>query len=145
VRDFGVDGEVKRGSGEWWFSWVLEGRALQDVWIVPPRGLRTQGTWEIHRTSAPNNRYGTTVRWFDQKLKQWRIVWVNPVSGAVNSLTGKREGDRMVLEGEEDGHAIRWTFNDIQPASFVWRGESRHHDGSWKLEAEFRLRRISPG
>ena len=28
----------RRRNGEWHFGWVLEGRAIQDVWIVPPRG-----------------------------------------------------------------------------------------------------------
>lgn len=135
VTDFDTGGQVRRGTGEWWFSWVLEGRALQDVWIAPPRGQRSE-------RSAVNNRYGTTVRWFDRSSGQWRIVWVNPVTGAINLLAGKREGDRVILEGEEGMNAIRWSFNNIRPESFVWRGESRSGDG-WRLDAEFRLKRIA--
>ena len=34
------DGMTRRRPGEWHFGWALEGRAIQDVWIVPPRGQR---------------------------------------------------------------------------------------------------------
>ena len=37
IRD---DGTQRRRPGEWHFGWALEGRAIQDVWIVPPRGER---------------------------------------------------------------------------------------------------------
>lgn len=35
VTDFPEDGTKHQHQGEWHFSWVLEGRAIQDVWIVP--------------------------------------------------------------------------------------------------------------
>ncbi len=38
VRQFSEDGTERRRAGEWHFGWALEGRAIQDVWIVPPRG-----------------------------------------------------------------------------------------------------------
>jgi hypothetical protein len=143
VRDFDRDGRVRSGAGEWWFSWVLEGRAIQDVWIVPPRAQRSDTGGNRRRSGTPSDRYGATVRWFDRQSGQWRVVWVNPVSGAVNRLAGRRDGDRIVLEGEEDGHPIRWSFNDIRPNSFIWLGESLEKNGSWRLEAEFRLKRIA--
>jgi uncharacterized protein len=143
VTDFDRDGQVRSGTGEWWFCWVLEGRAIQDVWIVPSRAQRSVRGGNRTHPGEPNDRYGTTVRWFDRQSGQWRIVWVNPVSGAVNRLAGRRDGDRIVLEGEEDDHRIRWSFNDIRPNSFIWRGESFQKAGSWNLEAEFRLKRIA--
>lgn len=101
VTDFDPGGQVRPGTGEWWFSWVLEGRALQDVWIVPPRAQRSQWTSGVsNHPGAANNRYGTTVRWFDRSSGQWRIAWVNPATGAINLLGGKREGDRIILQGE---------------------------------------------
>src|SRR5580692_2635318 len=35
VYDYKDDGTKTVSKGEWHFSWVLEGRAIQDVWIVP--------------------------------------------------------------------------------------------------------------
>lgn len=143
VKDFDRDGQVRTGPGEWWFSWVLEGRAIQDVWIVPARAQRSVTGGNMTRPGAPNDRFGTTMRWLNRQSGQWRMVWVNPVSGAMNLLAGRRDRDRIVLEGEQDGHPIRWSFNDIRQNSFIWRGESREHDGSWRLEAEFRLKKIA--
>ena len=43
VSWFDVDGRLSRQErGEWHFCWVLEGRAIQDIWIVPPRDARNQ-------------------------------------------------------------------------------------------------------
>ena len=56
VRDINTDGTVRTGRGEWWFSSVIEGRALQDVWISPPRRERGQAK----PPNAANDRYGTT-------------------------------------------------------------------------------------
>ena len=137
VRDFGADGLVTEASGEWWFAWVLEGRAMQDVWISPARADRAA------HAKAAKNRYGTTIRRFDREAGLWRITWINPVSGATNHLAGKREGDRIVLLGEEDGTLMRWSFNDIRSHTFTWIGESRRSDGAWRKEAEFELERLS--
>ncbi|WP_204280043.1 hypothetical protein, partial [Raoultella ornithinolytica] len=32
VSAFMPDGSVRKRPGEWHFGWVLEGRAIQDVW-----------------------------------------------------------------------------------------------------------------
>lgn len=139
VRDVDADGQVREGSGEWWFAWVLEGRAIQDVWISPPRHERDKP----RKPAAANDRYGSTIRYFDRDAGLWRITWINPVSGVENRLAGRRDGDRIVLEGEDDGHAIRWGFHEIKSTSFVWIGETRGADDRWIRQAEFRLRRLN--
>lgn len=137
VTDFDEDGSVRTGTGEWWFSWVLEGRAVQDVWIVPARAER------LEKRQTAENRYGSTVRYYDKTADLWRIVWINPVTGALNTLQGRRSGDRIALEGTEAGNPIRWTLEDIKPNRFLFRGEERTKAGAWRLAAEFRLRRIA--
>jgi hypothetical protein len=139
VRDIDDDGRVRVGEGEWWFAWVLEGRAIQDVWIVPSRGKRTTG---VADPAFADPRYGTTVRWYDHHAGLWRVVWINPVTGVTNALSGGREGDSIVLRGEDQGRPIRWRFDDIRCDSFVWRGEAQSRKAGWHLGAEFRLRRI---
>lgn len=139
VTDIDGDGRERRGEGEWWFAWVLEGRAIQDVWISPPRGKRGG----LSDPAAADNRYGTTVRWLDRRGGLWRIVWVNPVTGVMSVLAGRREDDRIILLGEDSEGAFRWSFNDIRPDSFVWRGETRDPHGEWRLGTEFRLKRLA--
>jgi hypothetical protein len=125
-------------KGEAHFGWVLEGRAVQDVWIRPPRSQR----------SAPQDKladtYGTTLRVWDPAIQAWRITWINPISGSRDELTGRRCGNDVVQIGRHtDGTPIRWIFTEITPESFRWIGEALGTDGkTWKLEAEFHARRM---
>jgi hypothetical protein len=137
VVDHLADGP-RHSRGEWHFGWVLEGRAIQDVWISPPRAERGPDD----EVRAPN-RYGSSVRFYDEALGAWRVTWINPVSGAQNHLVGRREGGDVVQEGRaEDGSLIRWSFTEIAADACLWRGEvSRDEAATWQLQAEFRLRR----
>jgi hypothetical protein len=129
------DGSVSRSSGEVIFGWIIDGRALQDIWI-----------WHEKGRSTNERGIGTTLRIFDSKSGKWRIVWVAPEAGIIKTLTGGAVGDRIVLEGKaDDGSSLRWSFNDIRNDSFVWRGETSGDEGkTWRLTAEYHMRRRSP-
>jgi hypothetical protein len=125
-------------KGEAHFGWVLEGRAVQDVWIMPQ---------VPERRGAPDracNMYGTTLRVWDAGIQAWRVTWINPVSGARDELVGRRSGRDIVQTGTHaDGTPIRWKFTEITPDSFRWTGEALAADGeTWTLEGEFRARRM---
>lgn len=60
VRWFEDGRETRRENGEWHFSWILDGRAVQVVWIVPSRPARAAG--------AKSYEYGTSVRFYDAAL-----------------------------------------------------------------------------
>lgn len=66
-------------------------------------------------------------------------MWFAPEANVVTTVSGGAVGDRIVLHGEdEDGSVRRWSFNDIRPDSFVWRGERSSDQGTtWRLEAEY--------
>jgi uncharacterized damage-inducible protein DinB len=119
------------------FYWVLEGRAVQDVWIMPRRAERTELLDRAH------NMFGTTLRVWDPSIQAWRVTWVNPVTGSRDELIGRRIGKDVVQIGTHaDGTPIRWTFTDVTPDSFHWIGEALDPDGrTWKLQGEFRARR----
>ncbi|MGH9601033.1 MAG: hypothetical protein ACRD24_01480 [Terriglobales bacterium] len=138
VFDYESDGTRRASRGEWHFGWVLEGRAIQDVFIVPPRSTRAGGV-----PAGQRNTYGATLRVYDPKSDTWSITWVSAVSGVRNTLVGRKQGEDIVQEGtDEDGNPIRWIFSDITPDSFRWRGEVSHDQGkTWSKEAEFFLRR----
>jgi hypothetical protein len=138
VYDYRADGTRSVNKGEWHFSWVLEGRAIQDVWIVPPVSLRDPST------SKENNRYGTTLRIYDPEIGAWRVFWFNPVTQDRSQLVARRVGGTIVQQGiDDDGSFVRWTFQDIKADTFVWRGEfSRDGGRTWRLDAEFIACRI---
>jgi hypothetical protein len=138
VVDYEADGTRRTSSGEAHFAWVLEGRAIQDLWIIPPRSARKPGQ------PTKGNRYGTTLRVYDPTEDVWRVTWINPVTGVHEELIGGKQGNRIVQQGKRtDGSLIRWSFSDITPKSFHWQGESSKDNGStWRLETEFFGRRV---
>ena len=80
----GDDGTTAHGPrGEIHFGWVLEGRAIQDVWILP-------GVF-----------YGTTLRVYDPGLDAWHILWSDPVKQYYTRQIGRARGHDIVQEGKE--------------------------------------------
>ena len=134
-----VDLSSQNLKGEVHFCWVLEGRAIQDVWIMPSLADREGYPDRI------NNMYGTTLRIWDPAILAWRIRWANPVSGHEERQTGRRIDTEIVQIGARlDGTPTRWRFTEITANSFHWIGEVLESDGeSWKLEGEFQARRVN--
>ena len=120
-------------------GWVLEGRAVQDVWIMPPKSER------LGRLDTKLNMYGTTLRVWDSSIDAWRITWRNPAGNHHEEQTGGWSGKDVVQLGiRPNGTPTRWTFTEITAESFHWLGEALEADGqTWKLEGEFRGRRVS--
>jgi hypothetical protein len=131
--DYAPPGGRSEVRGEWHFARVLEGRAIQDVWIAPEKKRRTQDLPE------EGNRYGSSFRMYDAASRGWRLWWFNPVNGETDSLAARAAGDDIIQEGTRpDGTHIRWCFRDIRPRSFHWTGEKSVDGGrSWTMENEF--------
>ena len=110
--------------GEIHAGWVLEGRALQDVWILP-------GVF-----------YGTTLRVYDPTLDAWHILWSDPLRQYYTRQVGRARGKDILQVGtNSEGVATRWSFVDIADGSFHWLGERSVGTDTWQLEAEFFARR----
>ncbi len=138
TRTFAPDGTVEESEWDVRFDWVLEGRAIQDVWITPERRGRTIDWHE------PGNRYSTTLRFYDPQLDAWHIIWVNPPSGGVMRQLGRKIGDEIVQDtvGETGDARIRWVWRDITPHSFRWCNETSSDCGlTWALTQEMQGRR----
>ena len=85
----------------------------------------------------------TGVRFVDPKTDRWTVMFAAPSFAAAVRMEGGAEGDRIVLRGQDEkGALLRWSFNDIRPDSFVWRGETSHDGGkTWRLEEEHHMTR----
>ncbi len=120
------DGTRHEARGSISFGWVLGGRAIQDVWVLP-------GFF-----------HGTTLRIYDPDLEAWHILWSDPLKQYYSRQIGRAEGKDIVQNGRlEDGAAIRWRFTEITDDSFRWLGERSDDSGmSWRLEADFRAKRL---
>src|SRR5262245_5682356 len=140
-RYWAMDVAARRIKGEAHFAWVLEGLAVQDVWIMARRSDRTANL------DKKMNMYGSTLRVWDPSIEAWRITWRNPAGGHHEEQIGRRSGQDVVQVGTRpDGTPTRWTFTEITPESFHWLGEALEPDGkTWRLEGEFRAVRTRPG
>ena len=126
---FSADGTKQSGRGEIHFGWVLDGRAIQDVWILP-------GVFHV-----------TTLRVYDPELDAWHILWSDPLRQVYRRQIGRARGVDIVQEGtDSSGAPVRWSFTDITHNSFRWTGE-RSEDGgkTFWLQAEFLVTRIPAG
>jgi hypothetical protein len=133
---FDADENVRsEHRGEWHWGWVLEGRAIQDVLISPPRDQRAPG--------EESYEYGTTLRVYDPRIDAWRITFVMPVFGATVNLIARKHDDEIWLEGRGPNNDLfRWTFSEITHERVRWQGFVSSDEGlSWGRDEEIILHR----
>jgi hypothetical protein len=119
-----ADGSQSAWDGEWHFAWVLGGRGIEDV---------------ILASGAPPHARGATLRCYDASRQVWHVCFMAPASGEYVQLVGRAVGERIVQEGAgpDPQVRVRWSFLDITPTTFTWRGEVSTDAGrSWVLEQE---------
>ncbi|MGN6176389.1 MAG: hypothetical protein ACTHPS_26085 [Streptosporangiaceae bacterium] len=135
----GPGGQPATMSGELHFGWVLGGRAVQDIWIVPGRGQPGEG-------QPPLAFHGSTIRFYDPAIDAWRSTWIEPVNGRVRRFIGRPSGGEIVLLSDEEDPQLRWRFTDIAADSFTWRAEtSRDGGATWHFDEQMLATRVSSG
>jgi hypothetical protein len=133
VRWYDKAGNVVRTeAGEWHFSWVLEGRGIQDVWIVPPRSQRSADTLY---------EYGTSIRFYDPARQEWQSTWIGPMHRVVWSFAARQRGPAVILETAPDvSPKMIWSFTDITADSFLWKNQIQDDD-RWRTQQTFEAKR----
>jgi len=133
----GAGGQPASMTGELHVGWVLGGRAVQDVWIVPGRGRPGEG-------QPPLAFHGSTIRFYDPAIDAWRSTWIEPVNGRVRRFIGRPSDDGIVLLSDEDDPQLRWSFHDIAADSFTWRAEISHDGGrTWDFDEQMLATRVN--
>lgn len=126
-------GQTHGSKGELHAAWVLEGRAIQDLFIFPRRSDRTS------RPPARGDRYATTIRTYDRILRAWRVEFINPAAPETSAqLTARRCEQEIQMEGKlAGGVSIRWRYRSITATSFHYSAERPDGDGAhWQLYLE---------
>lgn len=108
-------------KGEWHFSWVLEGMAIQDVIILP------------------NYEYGTSLRIYNPNTHAWDVAY--GYTGKIIRLEAKKQDDRIVLTFIDDERR-KWVFVEIEDDYFHWQNVTVKNDGEWHINAEIYAKRI---
>jgi len=138
MTDYHPDGTTQTAKGEWHFAWVLEGRAVQDVWIVPSREER-------RRHGLPAYEYGTTIRFYDSTIDAWRVIWIGTIKkNNRHTFIAREVGDEIILEGtDSQGLPLRWIFSNITDQAFHWRDVISEDGGhTWRMQQEMAVRRM---
>jgi len=124
-----LERNLTRGELHW--RWILDGRAVQDVWM------------SIDEKTGKAIPEGTTIRFYDQKLDAWHSIWISPTQGVVKTFVARQVGTEIVLEGRtHEGDPVKWIFSEITPSSFQWRSEESRDSGkTWILKEKMQIRK----
>ncbi len=124
VLNIKPNGQTVSLKAEWHFGWVLEGRAVMDVWIAPRRS---------EQAASSRYEYGASLRFYDEAIDAWRSTWIGPVRHLVRPFIARQAGSEIVLEGGfAPGNLTRWIFSDVKPSAFRWRNiESNDEGKTW--------------
>jgi hypothetical protein len=133
-----ADGSTERKRGFVSAGWVLEGRAIQDVFAVA------------------DLFYGSTLRIYDTETAGWHCHWSDPLRQVYFQMIGRSRGGEIVNEGREPESlarvygaqsasdrpaTLRWIFSDITDTTFRWRSERSTDETNWQLQREYFARR----
>ena len=108
-------------KGEWHFSWVLEGMAIQDVIILP------------------DYEYGTSLRIYNPDTHAWDVAY--GYTGKIIRLEAKKQNDMIMLTFVNDERR-KWVFTNIENNRFHWENITVKDDGEWDINAEIYAERI---
>jgi hypothetical protein len=123
-----LEQNLSRGELHW--GWILDGRAVQDVWM------------SIDDKTGKAIPEGTTIRFYDPKIDAWHSVWISPTQGVVKTFLARQVGKEIVLEGRTEVYQVKWIFSEITPDSFRWRFEETRDNGkTWTLKEDMQIRR----
>jgi hypothetical protein len=115
----------------WMMSFILEGRAVQDIEVVE--------TDDGPKTAA------TAVRVYDPVAGVWRVSYFAPKTDDYCHLSAVSFRDGIRQDGTQtDGRPIRWNFSAITADSYTWDAWVSNDDGStWVLTEHTEGTRIS--
>ena len=108
-------------KGEWHFSRVLEGMAVQDVIVLP------------------GFEYGTTLRVYNPGTHAGDIAYC--YTGRIMRFEARKQGDIIVLTGVEDERR-KWVFAKIEDDYFHWQDVTVRDDGEWEVRFDLHARRM---
>ena len=97
-------------KGEWHFSRVLEGMAVQDVIVLP------------------HFEYGTTLRVYKPDVHAWDVTYC--YTGKIMRFEAAKQDDKIVLTNTED-KSRKWVFVKIEDKFFHWQDVAVKEDGEW--------------
>ncbi len=117
-------GEFNEGHATWTGEYILDGWAIQDLWV--------------RRLADGREFHGTNIRSFNPETKKWDNRWLPAGSLQWVYYESEMQADTMVMTGGEGSdpfgdYVDRNTFSEITPEHWRWR-KDRSYDGgkTWR-------------
>ena len=131
VKSPNPSGVAFKAGGEVHFAWILDGRAIQDVWMTYDEELKK---------TIP---VGTTIRVYNPGSGAWKSTWISVIRHTVQTFIAHQFREDVIMEGiTEAAKPERWIFSEIRPDSFTCLSEESSDDcESWTLTEEMVMRR----
>lgn len=119
-------------KGEWFFRRILEGTAIEDIFICPSRETK-----ETH--PQPDGEYGVAVRMYNKEERCYDMTYVC-TKGTTRLRIQKEHGKIActVLDKPEN----KWVFSEITENTFHWQNVTVLENGEWQTNCEVFADRI---
>ena len=102
----GSDG--RSAEGEWFFRRVLEGRAIEDIYICPSRATRDSNP-------QPDGEYGAAFRMYNKENHCYDMTYINEF--CTTRLEVRKAGEKIqcsVISPDAE-ECNKWVFSEITP------------------------------
>lgn len=119
-------------KGEWFFRYVLEGTAVEDIFICPSRDTK-----ELN--PQPDAEYGVAVRMYNQARRSYDMTYV--CTKYIRRLEVRREQVQIVCTVLEQP-SERWRFLEIGENTFRWQNVTILDNGEPRVNCEVFASRI---
>jgi len=124
-------GEDRHVKGEWLFRRVLNGMAIEDLFICPSRDTRD-------KELQPDGEYGAAIRMFNTEKKCYDMTYV--CSKYTRFLEIQKEHSKIICT-DINKPTEKWVFSEITTNTFHWQNVTVLENGAWKINSNVYARR----
>lgn len=113
-------------KGEWFFRKILEGTAIEDIFICPSRDTKDTNP-------QPDGEYGVVIGMYNQSNHCYDMTYV--CTKYTKRLTVRKVNDRIECSVVDHPNE-KWCFSDITSTTFHWQNEVHLADGTVQVNCE---------
>jgi len=113
-------------KGEWYFRRVLDGMAIEDVFICPSRDTKVA-------EPQTDGEYGLAIRMYQQDKHFYDMTYV--CGDYTTRLEIHKKWDKIVCTMLDEPRS-KWIFSEITENTFHWQNLVLFEDGRWKVNCE---------
>lgn len=129
--DFDYYSAGKHVEGEWIFRRILEGMAIEDLFICPSRNTKDTNP-------QPDGEYGVAIRMFNTVTKSYDMTYI--CSKYTQLLEVRKENEKIVCT-VKNKPTEKWVFSEITNHSFRWQNITVLDNGEWQINSNIYAKR----